>query len=346
MLPFWPICFSFQNWLHQESFGNLQEALSHSRGWFTRLDYDTDWRPLSHAVLQPWPWDSFLSLLEDAVRSDPSTIRQHDRFPGRPHLDCQLDPHPLPQQVAAGHNIDHCLPTHLDCWNHHPCTWNHIPCILRLPCPLLLLVFWPNRHQVLLHWLPPFRKPWKTYPPQGLRTRPIFCWKIHCPKRPETHYKHVNKKPHLKFRTFDPSPIHSLCQSPKKNWFSFLSRSTLSKLISPNEIGAAFSLIGILGKFVDLFSKPFFLFLYKATVGFFPGAAMLFLGVGFVLAILIMIRLQCNLHQHCNHLIFIHACYEQGSFWDQEAWAWRWQFSWIIVVLHIYHGRFPLCQDW
>jgi len=67
-------------------------------------------------------------------------------------------------------------------------------------------------------------------------------------------------------------------------------RSTLSKLISPNEIGAAFSLIGILGKFVDLFSKPFFLFLYKATVGFFPGAAMLFLGVGFVLAILIMIR--------------------------------------------------------
>ena len=64
----------------------------------------------------------------------------------------------------------------------------------------------------------------------------------------------------------------------------------MSKLISANEVGAAFSLIGILGKFVDLFSKPFFLFLYKATVGFFPGAAMLFLDVGFVLAILIMIR--------------------------------------------------------
>ena len=76
----------------------------------------------------------------------------------------------------------------------------------------------------------------------------------------------------------------------------------MSKLISPNEVGAAFSLIGILGKFVDLFSKPFFLFLYKATVGFFPGAAMLFLGVGFVLAILIMTRL----HQHYNHSMLMH----------------------------------------
>ena len=71
----------------------------------------------------------------------------------------------------------------------------------------------------------------------------------------------------------------------------------MSKLISPNEIGAAFALIVILGKFVDLFSKPFFLFLYKATVGFFPGAAMMFLGIGFVLAILIMIRLQLLFHQ-------------------------------------------------
>ena len=76
----------------------------------------------------------------------------------------------------------------------------------------------------------------------------------------------------------------------------------MSKLISPNEVGAAFSLIGILGKFVDLFSKPFFLFLYKATVGFFPGAAMLFLGVGFVLAILIMTRLP----QHYNHSMLMH----------------------------------------
>jgi len=67
-------------------------------------------------------------------------------------------------------------------------------------------------------------------------------------------------------------------------------RSTLSKLISPNEVGAAFSLVGILGKVVDLVSKPFFLFFYKATVGTLPGAAMLLLGIGFFLVILIMIR--------------------------------------------------------
>ena len=71
----------------------------------------------------------------------------------------------------------------------------------------------------------------------------------------------------------------------------------MSKLISPNEIGAAFALIVILGKFVDLFSKPFFLFLYKATVGFFPGVAMLFIVVGLVSTILIMIRLHLLFHQ-------------------------------------------------
>ena len=103
----------------------------------------------------------------------------------------------------------------------------------------------------------------------------------------------------------------------------FLSRSTLSKLISPNEVGAAFSLIGILGKFVDLFSRPFFLFLYKATVGFFPGAAMLFIVVGFVLTILIIIRLHFSNQNPCcsinnNYSMFI---FEQGAFWDQEAWG-------------------------
>ena len=71
----------------------------------------------------------------------------------------------------------------------------------------------------------------------------------------------------------------------------------MSKLISPNEIGAAFALIVILGKFVDLFSKPFFLFLYKATVGFFPGVAMLFIVVGLVSTILITIRLHLLFHQ-------------------------------------------------
>ena len=143
------LCPSFQDWLHQKSFGNLQKFIPHPRGRFTRVDCHDGRGSLSHAVLQSWSRDRFLPLLEDPVRVDPRAIRQHDDLPGRPHLHRQLGAHPLPEQVDAGHNSDHRLPTHINSRNHNPCAWNNFPCILRLPRSLLLLVVWPNRHQVI-----------------------------------------------------------------------------------------------------------------------------------------------------------------------------------------------------
>jgi len=49
------------------------------------------------------------------------------------------------------------------------------------------------------------------------------------------------------------------------------SRSLLSKMVSPREIGAVFSTIGISSSVASLLSKPFFALIYRETVEFLPG---------------------------------------------------------------------------
>ena len=64
------------------------------------------------------------------------------------------------------------------------------------------------------------------------------------------------------------------------------SRSILSKLVSPREIGAVFSTIGISASIAGLLSKPFFAFLYKATVASVPGAYLLVVVGGLTLVLI------------------------------------------------------------
>jgi PCFT/HCP family folate transporter-like MFS transporter 1/3 len=66
------------------------------------------------------------------------------------------------------------------------------------------------------------------------------------------------------------------------------SRSILSKLVTPGEIGTAFAFIGILCKLTDLVSKPFYGFFYRATVAVLPGAFLLVTGGGFMVVLAVM----------------------------------------------------------
>jgi len=50
-----------------------------------------------------------------------------------------------------------------------------------------------------------------------------------------------------------------------------MSRSAVSKLVSPSEIGRVFAFMGLLQAVLKLLSKPFFGFLYQATLDIFPG---------------------------------------------------------------------------
>merc|ERR1712179_223306 len=63
------------------------------------------------------------------------------------------------------------------------------------------------------------------------------------------------------------------------------SRSIVSKLVEPTEIGALFSMIGITQAVMSLLSKPFFAVLYKSTVALLPGTYLLVVagGLGLVL---------------------------------------------------------------
>jgi len=64
------------------------------------------------------------------------------------------------------------------------------------------------------------------------------------------------------------------------------SRSIVSKLVNPTEIGALFSMIGITQSVMSLLSKPFFATLYKNTVALLPGTYLLVVAGGLSLILI------------------------------------------------------------
>jgi len=63
------------------------------------------------------------------------------------------------------------------------------------------------------------------------------------------------------------------------------SKSIISKMVGPREIGAVFATIGISSSIASLLSKPFFAFMYQATVEVFPGAYLMVVVAGLTLVI-------------------------------------------------------------
>ena len=67
------------------------------------------------------------------------------------------------------------------------------------------------------------------------------------------------------------------------------SRSCLTKLVDPIEVGAVLGIVGIFQSLLSIVSKPFYGFLYKSTVAMFP-ATYLFVSISlFTIALLTMI---------------------------------------------------------
>ena len=67
------------------------------------------------------------------------------------------------------------------------------------------------------------------------------------------------------------------------------SRSCLTKLVEPSEIGAVLGIVGIFQALLSIVSKPFYGFLYKSTVGSYP-ASYLFVSISlFSIALLTLI---------------------------------------------------------
>ena len=56
------------------------------------------------------------------------------------------------------------------------------------------------------------------------------------------------------------------------------SRSCLTKLVNPSEIGSVLGIVGIFQSLLSIVSKPFYGFLYKSTVAVFP-ATYLFVSI-------------------------------------------------------------------
>ena len=65
-------------------------------------------------------------------------------------------------------------------------------------------------------------------------------------------------------------------------------RSCLSKLVDPADIGSLFGICGIIFVALSVVSKPFYSFVYKATVQVFP-AAFLYLTLGLLVVVLVLI---------------------------------------------------------
>jgi hypothetical protein len=64
------------------------------------------------------------------------------------------------------------------------------------------------------------------------------------------------------------------------NWpIEKITNALLSKLVSADEIGTTFSFLAVISKIIEFVAKPFYGFLYRATVDRFPGA-FLFVSTG------------------------------------------------------------------
>ena len=73
------------------------------------------------------------------------------------------------------------------------------------------------------------------------------------------------------------------------NTITTISRSSLTKFMAPNEVGKAFSVLGILQSVFPFVTKPFFAFLYKSTLDTFPGAFRILSGSLYTLVLALLI---------------------------------------------------------
>ena len=84
---------------------------------------------------------------------------------------------------------------------------------------------------------------------------------------------------------------------------STATRSAISKLVSPGEVGTAFTFLGILCKLVDFFSKPFFGFLYKLTVLHLPAAWLYVLAAGFATIAILVVFIHFGIQKLDNTIV-------------------------------------------
>ena len=68
-----------------------------------------------------------------------------------------------------------------------------------------------------------------------------------------------------------------------------ISRSSISKLISPKEIGRSFTVLAVLESIFPLLTKPFNAFLYKRTLSTFPGTFIAIAGCSYFVVFLIQL---------------------------------------------------------
>ena len=73
------------------------------------------------------------------------------------------------------------------------------------------------------------------------------------------------------------------------NTITTISRSGISKFMESNEVGKAFSVLGILQSLFPFVTKPFFSFFYKSTLETFPGAYRLLCGSLYILVLILLI---------------------------------------------------------
>ena len=66
-------------------------------------------------------------------------------------------------------------------------------------------------------------------------------------------------------------------------------RSSITKFMESNEVGKAFSVLGILQSLFPFVTKPFFSFLYKMTLEDFPGAFRVLTGSLYIFVLLLLI---------------------------------------------------------
>ena len=73
------------------------------------------------------------------------------------------------------------------------------------------------------------------------------------------------------------------------NTITTISRSAITKLMESDEVGKAFSVLGVLGALFPVITKPFYSYLYKRTLETFPGAFYVLSATLYILVFIILI---------------------------------------------------------
>ena len=73
------------------------------------------------------------------------------------------------------------------------------------------------------------------------------------------------------------------------NTITTISRSAITKLMESDEVGKAFSVLGVLGALFPVITKPFYSYLYKTTLETFPGAFFVLSASLYILVLLLLI---------------------------------------------------------